>query len=333
MAILVTGGAGYIGGHMVLALLDAGEKPVVIDNMSNGVPWAVPAGVPFVFGDVGDHELVSRVLREHEVDTIIHFAAQLITPGLYNDPLAYYQANTVKSRTLLSAASDHGVKHVIYSATAAVYGNPVSNPVAEDAAIAPISPYGTSKLITEYMLRDVSAVSDLRYAALRYFNVAGADPAGRYGQSTTKTTLLVQIAAQAALGTRPYMEIFGDDYPTVDGTCVRDYIHVTDLANAHLSALRHLRAGGDNITVNCGYGRGYSVRQVLEMAREVSGNEFEIRVGPRRLGDAIEVVADARLIRQKLDWTPKYDDLRTIMEHAIAWERTIQARYRFDTRV
>jgi UDP-glucose 4-epimerase len=333
MAILVTGGAGYIGGHMVLALLDAGEKPVVLDNMSNGVPWAVPEGVPFTFGDVGDYETVTRVLREHDVDTIIHFAAQLITPALYNDPLAYYQANTVKSRTLLAAASAHQVKHVIYSATAAVYGNPVTNPVSESAAIAPISPYGTSKLITEYMLRDVAAVSDLRYAALRYFNVAGADPAGRYGQSTTKTTLLVQIAAQAALGIRPYMEIFGHDYPTIDGTCVRDYIHVTDLANAHLSALRHLRAGGENITVNCGYGRGYSVRQVLDMAREVSGNNFEIRQGPRRLGDAIEVVADARLIRETLDWRPQYDDLRTIMQHAIAWERNIQARYGFETRV
>src|ERR1700733_8594725 len=250
MAILVTGGAGYIGGHMGLGLLDAGHQPIVIDNMSNGVPWAVPAGVPLVLGDSGDYEKVSRIIAAHRIDTIIHFAARLITPALHNDPLAYYHANTCKSRALLAAAQDHGVRHFIFSSTAAVYGNPPLNPVPESAPLAPISPYGMSKLMTETMLRDVSAVCDLRYVALRYFNVAGADPRGRYGQSSTQTTLLVQIAAQAALGIRSHIEIFGDDYPAPDGTCVRDYIHVTDLVAAHLAALDHLRNGGPNLIAN-----------------------------------------------------------------------------------
>ena len=317
---------------MVLGLLDAGEEPVVIDNMSNGVPWAIPHGVCFVQGDSGDYETVARTIESRKVDAVIHFAARLITPQFYNDPLEYYHANTVKSRTLLSAVQNLGVKHFIFSSTAAVYGNPPVNPVPETAPLAPISAYGTSKLMTEMMLRDVAEVSDLKYVALRYFNVAGADPKGRYGQSTTKTTLLVQIAAQVALGIRPSIEIYGDDYPTVDGTCVRDYIHVSDLVDAHLAALRHLRAGGKNLIANCGYGRGYSVKQVLDMTQSVSGRSFERRIGPRRRGDAVEVVAEAKLIRTELGWSPRYADLATIVEHALRWEEHVQKSYRFDNR-
>ena len=332
MTVLVTGGAGYIGGHMVLGLLDAGEEPVVIDNMSNGVPWAIPNGVRFVLGDSGDYETVALTIENHKVDAVIHFAARLITPQFYDDPLEYYHANTVKSRTLLSAVQNLGVRHFIFSSTAAVYGNPPVNPVPETAPLAPISAYGTSKLMTEMMLRDVAAVRDLKYVALRYFNVAGADHKGRYGQSTTKTTLLVQIAAQVALRIRPHIEIYGDDYPTTDGTCVRDYIHVSDLVDAHLAALRHLRNAGGNLIANCGYGRGYSVKQVLDMTERVSGRGFERRIGPRRRGDAVEVVAEANLIRKELGWSPRYADLATIVEHALRWEEQLQKKYRFGNR-
>jgi len=331
MTVLVTGGAGYIGGHMVLGLLDAGEEPVVIDDMSNGVPWAIPDGVPFVLGDSGDYETIARVIATHKVDAVIHLAARLITPQFYDDPLEYYYANTVKSRTLLSAVQNLDIRHFVFSSTAAVYGNPTVNPVPETVPPSPISAYGSSKLMTEMMLRDVAAVHDLKYVTLRYFNVAGADPSGRYGQSTTKTTLLVQIAAQAALGVRPYIEIFGEDYPTADGTCVRDYIHVTDLIDAHLAALRHLRTGGKNLIANCGYGRGYSVKQVLDMAERVSGRSFERRIGPRRHGDAVEVVAEAKLIRKELGWSPRYADLETIVEHALRWEERLQKSYRLNS--
>jgi len=333
MTVLVTGGAGYIGGHMVLGLLDAGEEPVVIDNMSNGFPWAIPHGVRCVVGDSGDYETVVRVMQKYNVDAVIHFAARLITPEFYDDPLEYYHANTAKSRTLLSAVQNLGVKHFIFSSTAAVYGNPPMNPVPESAPLAPISPYGRSKLMVETMLQDVASVRDLQFVALRYFNVAGSDPSGRYGQSSTKNTLLVQIAAQVALGIRPYIEIYGNDYPTSDGTCVRDYIHVTDLIDAHLAALQHLRAGGGSFIANCGYGRGYSVKQVLDMTERVSGRSFERRIGPRRRGDAVEVVAEANLIRAKLGWRPHYDDLATIVEHALQWEEQLRKKYRFESRI
>jgi UDP-glucose 4-epimerase len=333
MTVLVTGGAGYIGGHMVLGLLDAGEEPVVIDDMSNGVPWAIPNGVRFVLGDSGDYETVARTIAKYAVDAVVHFAARLITPQYYDDPLEYYHANTVKSRTLLSAVQNLGVKHFIFSSTAAVYGNPPMNPVPETAPLAPISAYGSSKLMTEIMLKDLAAVRDLRYVALRYFNVAGADPGGRYGQSTTKTTLLVQIAAQVALGIRPFIEIYGDDYPTADGTCIRDYIHVSDLVDAHLAALHHLRNAGTNLVANCGYGRGYSVKQVLDMTQKVAGRDFERRIGPRRRGDAVEVVAEANLIRKEFGWSPRYADLATIVEHALRWEEQLQRNYRFTNRV
>ena len=333
MTVLVTGGAGYIGGHMVLGLLDAGEEPVVIDDMSNGVPWAIPNGVRFVLGDSGDYETVARTIAKYDVDAVVHFAARLITPQYYDDPLEYYHANTVKSRTLLSAVQNLGVKHFIFSSTAAVYGNPPINPVPETAPLAPISAYGSSKLMTEIMLGDLAAVRDLRYVTLRYFNVAGADPGGRYGQSTTKTTLLVQIAAQVALGIRPFIEIYGDDYPTADGTCIRDYIHVSDLVDAHLAALHHLRNTGKNLVANCGYGRGYSVKQVLDITQKVAGRDFERRIGPRRRGDAVEVVAEAKLIRKELGWSPRYADLATIVEHALRWEEQLQRNYRFTDRV
>jgi UDP-glucose 4-epimerase len=333
MTVLVTGGAGYIGGHMVLGLLDAGEKPVVIDNMSNGLPWAIPTGVPCVVGDSGDYETVVGVMKSYKVDAVIHFAARLITPQFYDDPLEYYHANTAKTRTLLSAVQNLGVKHFIFSSTAAVYGNPPVNPVPESAPPAPISPYGRSKLMTEMMLHDLASVGELQFVALRYFNVAGADPSGRYGQSSTKTTLLVQIAAQAALGIRSYVEIFGNDYATVDGTCVRDYIHVTDLIEAHLAALRYVRAGHKSLILNCGYGRGYSVKQVLDTTEEVSGRRFERQIGPRRRGDAVEVVAEAKLIKEEFGWRPRYDNLATIVDHALRWEERLRDSYRFERRV
>jgi UDP-glucose 4-epimerase len=332
MTILVTGGAGYIGGHMVLGLLEAGEEPIVIDNMSNGVPWAVPQGVRFVRGDIGDYETVARVIEDHRIDAVIHFAARLITPKFCEAPLEYYHTNTGKSRTLLSVAQNLGIKHFIFSSTAAVYGNPPMNPVSETAPLAPISAYGRSKLMTEMMLADVAAVCDLKYVVLRYFNVAGADPKCRYGQSTTNTTLLVQVAAQVAIGILPYIEIYGNNYPTADGTCIRDYIHVTDLVDIHLAALRHLRSAGKNLIANCGYGRGYSVKQVLDMAQRVSGRNFDRRIGPRRRGDAVEVVAEAKLIRAEFGWAPRYADLATIVEHALRWEEKLHNSHRFGSR-
>lgn len=309
---------------MVLALLDAGEQPVVIDDMSNGVSWAIPSDVPFFKGDVGDIELVTRVAREHQVAAVIHFAARLITPKFYNDPLEYYCTNTAKSSFLLRAVQDLGIRFFIFSSTAAVYGNAAVNPVAESAPLAPISAYGSSKLMVEKMLCDVALAGGMKYVILRYFNVAGADPQGRYGQSTTRTSLLVQIAAQAALGIRPFVEIYGDDYPTPDGTCIRDYIHVTDLVDAHVLALSYLRRGGDSLIANCGYGRGYSVKEVLDMTQKVSGRDFVRRSAPRRQGDVIEVFADANLIRTKLGWRPRHDNLATIVEHALTWEMKLQ---------
>jgi len=326
MAILVTGGAGYIGGHMVLALKDTGEEVIVLDNMYNGVPWAIPEGVPFILGDVGDYETVTRLLREYKVEEVIHFAATLIMPEHYKRPLEYYRINNGQSRALLQAVSDAGINKFIFSATSAVYGNPVENPVSESAAIAPVSPYGKSKWVTECMLHDLAAVSDLNYVALRYFNVAGADPVGRYGQSTIKTTLLVQIAVQCALGIRSGLEVFGDDYPTADGTCIRDYIHVTDLVDAHLLALKFLRARRENFTCNVGYGHGYSVKDIIDTVKRVSGRDFPVRMGPRRLGDAIAVVAESRLIRDVFQWNPKFDNIEAIVKHALRWEEILQLR-------
>jgi len=324
--ILVTGGAGYIGGHMVLALRDAGIKPVVIDNLSTGFRWSVPEDVPLVVGDVGDYELVLQTLKSHSIDAIVHFAAKLVVPESVRDPLGYYLNNTVKSRALLAAAVAAGVKTFVFSSTAAVYGNASEKPLAEDAPLAPLSPYGSSKQLTEVMLRDVAAAHDMRFAVIRYFNVAGADPAMRHGQSTANATHLIKVAVQTALGMRSSMEIYGTDYPTPDGTCIRDYIHVTDLIAAHLQALDHLRAGGESLVVNCGYGHGYSVSEVIDTVRRVSGRPVEARIAPRREGDPVSIVADSARIRSRLQWQPRYDDLATIVEHTLRWESMLRER-------
>lgn len=326
MTVLVTGGAGYIGSHMVHALLDAGERVVVLDNMSTGFRWAVPEIVPLVIGDMGDGELVGNVLRKHQVDAIVHFAAKIVVPESVEDPLGYYLNNTVKSRALIASAVAASVKHIIFSSTAAVYGNPAVAPVPEDAPLQPMSPYGTSKMMTEMMLRDVAAAHPLTYAVLRYFNVAGADPQGRTGQSTPAATHLIKVAVQTVLGMRPYMQIFGEDYDTPDGTCVRDYIHVSDLVRAHVDALAYLRSGGANVTCNVGYGRGYSVRQVVDTVGRVAGLTVDARMTARRPGDPAQIVARSDRAKETLGWQPQLDDLDTIVEHALRWERRLHQR-------
>src|SRR5919112_1154946 len=287
MNVLVTGGVGDVGGDMVLALLDAGHKPIVFDNLSTGFRWSVPDGVPLVVGDVGDYELVLRTLQQHRIDAIAHFAAKLVVPESVSDPLGYYLNNTVKSRALMAAAVAARVEAFVFSSTAAVYGNASDKPIGEDVPLAPLSPYGSSKQLTEVMLRDVAAAHSLRFVALRYFNVAGSDPAMRHGQSTANATHLIKVAIQTALGMRSHMEVFGSDYPTPDGTCIRDYIHVTDLIAAHMLALNHLDEGGESMVVNCGYGHGYSVSEVIETVRRVSGKPVNARVAPRRAGDPV----------------------------------------------
>jgi len=326
MTVLVTGGAGYIGSHMVLELLAAGETVVVIDNLSSGSRAAVPDQVPLVVGDVGDQETVRATLRRHKVDAIIHFAGSIVVPDSVVDPLGYYLNNTVKSRALIAAAVAEEVKHFIFSSTAAVYGIPSANPVTESAELKPISPYGTSKLMTELMLADVARAHGFRYAALRYFNVAGADPAGRVGQSTPRATHLIKVACQTALGQHPELKVYGTDYPTPDGTCIRDYIHVSDLARAHMAALRHLRAGGASDVFNCGYGGGYSVLDVIKAVKKASGVNFEVRLTGRRAGDPAALVAKADRIREILEWKPQLDDLDTIVAHAYAWEKHIDRK-------
>jgi UDP-glucose 4-epimerase len=323
MGVLVTGGAGYIGSHMVLELLDQGEEVLVLDNLSTGIRSAVPAEARFVEGDVGDQALVHRLLTEEGIDAIIHFAGSVVVPDSIADPLGYYLNNTCNSRTLLQCAVDAGVKHFIFSSTAAVYGMPEQNPVAEDVPLLPISPYGSSKLMTEIMLADVGQAHDFSYVALRYFNVAGADPALRSGQSTPRATHLIKVAAQAALGDRPYLEVFGTDYPTPDGTCIRDYIHVSDLARAHLASLDYLRAGGDSQVLNCGYGRGFSVLDVINAVKSAANSDFSVRMVGRRPGDPAALVAAVTRIGQVLDWSPRLDDLDTIVGHALAWERRL----------
>lgn len=321
MTVLVTGGAGYIGSHMVLELCERGEKVVVLDNLSTGRRAAVPASVPLVMGDIGDFESVQRVLRTHGIRSIIHFAARIVVPESLADPLGYYLANTVKTRALLAAAVAEGVSEFIFSSTAAVYGEAPLEPLGETAPTHPLSPYGASKLMSEWMLRDTARAHGLRYAILRYFNVAGADPQGRTGQSSPDATHLIKVALQTALGQRAFMEVFGQDYPTPDGTGVRDYIHVADLANAHAVVLQHLREGGDNVLVNAGYGRGYSVREVIGSVKSVTGADIDVRQSPRRPGDPPSVVADPTLLRQTLGWQPRYDDLDTMIRHAYEWER------------
>ena len=323
MTVLVTGGAGYIGSHMVLELLDAGEAVVVLDNLSTGFAWAVDPRATLVVGDMGDQDLVERVIRQHGADAIIHFAARIVVPDSVSDPLGYYLSNTVKTRAVMAAAVATGIRHFIFSSTAAVYGTPEVMPVAEDAPTRPESPYGTSKLITEWMLRDAAAAHPLSYVVLRYFNVAGADPAGRTGQSSPNATHLIKVAVQTALGLRAKMDVFGTDYPTPDGTCVRDYIHVTDLVRAHSAALAYLRAGGASMVANCGYGRGYSVQEVIDTVRKVTRVDFRADYAPRRPGDAAAVVANPALAKARLAWQPRHEDLNEIVEHAFAWERRL----------
>ena len=325
MTVLVTGGAGYIGSHMVHTLADAGERVVVLDNLSTGFRSALPRDVPLFVGETGDSSLVRSILQAHNVRSIIHFAASIVVPDSVRDPLLYYRNNTANSRSLIEAAVMTGVEHFIFSSTAAVYGNPENIPVHEHAAARPMSPYGTSKLMTELMLHDVGVAHGLRHVILRYFNVAGADPHGRTGQSTPAATHLIKVAVQAALGSRAQLEVFGTDYPTPDGSCVRDYIHVTDLVGAHLAALTHLRDGGASVTANCGYGRGYSVFDVIAAVKRVAGRDFPVKLSGRREGDPASIVASVEKIHELFDWTPSYADLDTIVSHAMAWEQRLIA--------
>ena len=324
-SILVTGGAGYIGSHVVAMLGEAGERVVTLDNLSTGFAESVLFG-DLVVGDTGDRELVSNVLRQHNVDTVMHFAAKTIVPESVAKPLLYYDNNTVATRNLLQCCDEAGVRHFVFSSTAAVYGEAADGVCDEHSPLAPINPYGTSKLMSEWMLRDLAAASPLRYVALRYFNVAGSDPGGRIGQSTEKATLLIKVAAETAVGKRPSISIFGTDYATPDGTGVRDYIHVTDLADAHIKALAYLRASGESTVLNCGYGHGFSVREVLETVRKISGENFPIDEQPRRAGDPPRLIARADRIRDRLGWTPRYADLETIVSTALEWAKTLQAR-------
>jgi len=308
---------------MVLALLDAGEKVVVLDDLSTGFRWAVPKAAKLIVGDVGDAALVDNILPSHEIDAIAHFAAKIVVPESIGDPLRYYLNNTGKARTLLECAVRGKIKHFIFSSTAAVYGEPTVSPAAETVPLAPINPYGRSKLMVEWMLEDTARAHDLKFAILRYFNVAGADPNGRLGQSTPNATHLIKVAVQAALGLRPGLEVFGTDYPTRDGTCIRDYIQVSDLAAAHLLAIAYLRNGGESLICNCGYGRGVSVFEVVDAVKQVSGADFKVRISGRRPGDPASLVAGTKRIKAVLGWTPKYDDLPTIVGQALDWERRL----------
>ena len=323
-AILVTGGAGYIGSHVVRQLGETGERIVVVDDLSTGFRQAVLYG-ELVVGNTGDPKCLEALFSRYDVGTIMHFAAHTIVPESVADPLKYYRNNTCASRTLLEYGLKAGVRQVVFSSTAAVYGLPASGEASEDSPTVPINPYGASKLMTEWMLRDLAAATPLKYVALRYFNVAGSDPEGRIGQSTPKATLLTKVACEVAVGKRDHVSIFGTDYPTPDGTGVRDYIHVEDLASAHLAALEYLRRGGESTTLNCGYGHGYSVRELIRMVEKVAGHEIAKREGPRRAGDPPTLVACATRIRDALDWTPRYDDLEKIVSTSLAWERKLAA--------
>jgi len=326
MAILVTGGAGYIGSHMVHELNDAGEQVVVLDNLSTGFRFLLPSAVPMIVGHTGDQELITKIITQHRVDAIIHFAASIVVPDSITDPLGYYRNNTVNTALLLQAAVAAGVRQFIFSSTAAVYGNAETVPVPESAPTNPIAPYGTSKLMSEILLHDTARAHAMRFVILRYFNVAGADPKMRTGQATPQATHLIKVTSETVLGQREKLNVFGTDYPTPDGTCIRDYIHVTDLARAHSAALAYLRRGGASATFNCGYGHGYSVLEVLETARRVSGRNFPVEFAERRPGDPATLVADVSRIHATLDWQPLYDNLETIVTHALAWERRLATK-------
>ena len=325
MTVLVTGGAGYIGSHMVHALVDAGESVAVVDNLSTGFSHFLPEGTPLYIGDAGDENLVEGVIRSHNVDAIIHFAGSIAVPESLRDPLGYYRNNTGTTRNVLASAVKCGVKTFIFSSTAAVYGNPERTPVSEDAPTRPLSPYGTSKLMTEIMLRDTAIAHGMNYVVLRYFNVAGADPQLRCGIAVPGATHLLKVAVEAATGQRAKLDVFGADYPTPDGTCIRDFIHVSDLAQAHRAALDYLRRGGRSETFNCGYGHGYSVLEVIEAVRRVSGRTFAVNQAPRRPGDIMAMVAETARIRAALAWTPQFNNLDTIAAHALAWEQKLLA--------
>lgn len=324
-AVLVTGGAGYIGSHVVRQLGEAGERVVILDNLSTGFEDAVLSG-ELIVGDTGDQTLVEKLLKEHNVGSVMHFAAHTIVPESVADPLKYYGNNTCNSRNLLACCANAGIENVIFSSTAAVYGIPEVDRVSEETPTSPINPYGASKLMTEWMLKDLSHATNLRHVALRYFNVAGSDPEGRIGQSTKNATLLVKVACEAAIGKRDHVSIFGTDYPTPDGTGIRDYIHVEDLASAHLKALDYLRTGGISTTLNCGYGHGYSVREVLDAVSRVNGAPLDVREEPRRAGDPPSLVAAVDRIHETLGWEAQYDDLEVIAKTSLAWEKKLQER-------
>jgi UDP-glucose 4-epimerase len=321
-AILVTGGAGYIGSHVVQQLSTRGERVVVIDNLVSGFRDAV-RGAELVVGNVGDRALVAQILAEHRVGAVLHFAAHTVVPESVRDPLKYYGNNTCNTRNLLACCAEAGVRQFLFSSTAAVYGMPASGVADEDTSTQPINPYGMSKLMSETMLRDLSATGAMRHVILRYFNVAGCDPQGRIGQSTPNATLLLKVACEHAVGKRDSLSIFGTDYDTPDGTGIRDYIHVEDLAAAHLRALDHLRADGESLTLNCGYGHGYSVREVIDTVRRVSGRELKVIEQPRREGDSPMLIARADRLRSLLGWEPRHDDLEFIVRTALAWERKL----------
>lgn len=319
--ILITGGAGYIGSHTALALSAIGRQVVVIDNLSTGSRELIPSGVPFIEGDIANIDLMRRTIREYGCTSVIHFAGSIINPESFEKPLEYYSNNTVNSHTLLQACADENIRVFLFSSSAAVYGDAETLPISENAKLNPVGPYGASKLMTEWMLRDVAARYDMRYGALRYFNVAGADPKGRSGQ-VGPASHLIKISTEVAVGARQKMEIYGNDYPTEDGTCIRDYIHVSDLADAHVLALSYLEEKKANITANCGYGHGFSVRQVIDAVEKISEIPLNVEVGPRRIGDVSALVADNRNIMQLLPWTPKFDNLEVIIKSAYDWEKS-----------
>ena len=321
MSVLVTGGAGYIGSHMTYALLDRGEEVIVLDNLSTGVRSLVSGQAIFVEGNVADQPLVARLIREHGIDAVIHFAGSIVVPESVAQPLAYYANNVVASRALIETCVKEGVTAFIFSSTATVYAEDAAQPLAEEARKAPISPYARSKLMTEWMLEDASRAHSFRHIVLRYFNVAGADPQGRTGQSTPKATHLVKRACQVALGRVSHLDVFGTDYPTPDGTGVRDYIHVTDLANAHLLALAALRAGSASTSYNCGYGRGLSVRQVIDSMEALLGHKLPVKQSPRRPGDPPILISDPTKLKTVLNWRPEHEDLSGILRSALEWER------------
>jgi UDP-glucose 4-epimerase len=327
LTVLVTGGAGYIGSHAVLALLDSGHRPVVIDNLVTGFRWAVPDDISFYESDIADSNLITQIIKDEAIDAVMHFAGSVVVPESVENPLKYYHNNTAKTRSLIDSIVQNNVRHMIFSSTAATYGVPEISPVREDMPTLPINPYGTSKLMTEFMLRDVAAAHDFNYCALRYFNVAGADPEGRSGQSTIGATHLIKIGVEAALGKRDAVSVFGTDYATEDGTGVRDYIHVADLAAAHVIALEALVADpSTSHTLNCGYGHGYSVMQVLDAVERVTNNKLTRKMEGRRAGDPDSLISDNSAIKAKFGWEPRFDDLDTIVKHALAWERQLGDR-------